>query len=487
MQQVAAAQLRPEPGEHRVEMPAHPPEGGGVRALEAVDRLLLVADHEDRAHQVAGRCAHEELRGDRLDHPPLRRAGVLGLVDQDVVEPAVEPPEHPGGGLGPLEKPPRPVDQIIEVEPAERRLAGLVLREPGAGEAVERDRAVERGEAETLRPRRRDTGGEGVEFGDQVGVRGARRLGGKAVARHAGVVAGLHQNRRLERGELRLRAGREAGRGEPVAGLRVVAARGKKDRRDAVDQTARVGVEHAVAQRADPVVGIDVERRGEGAAVDRGREGVALGGDLPEEPVDLVAREVHGHCAEDRALRRGDRVERPGAQRLRLAFLEHLEARRDVRLEREAPQQQVAERMDRLDLEPSRRLQRPGEERARPVERLGRDLAGLPEVRQGGAQRRVVEHRPGPERPEEPVLHLRRGGARVGQAEDLARLGASQQEARHPVGQHPGLAGAGVGRDPARLARSRRRRLGLGDGAHARSSPTGASASDHSPYRERWS
>ena len=80
----------------------------------------------------------------------------------------------------------------------------------------------------------------------------------------------------------------------------------------------------------------------------------------------------------------------------------------------------------------------------------GRAPAGSPRRVEGLAQRGVVEHRPGAEGPEQPVLHLRRRGLGVGEAEDLLRLGAGEQQARHPVGEHPGLAGAGVGGDPAR-------------------------------------
>ena len=65
------------------------------RALEAVDRLLLVADREQRARHLARAGAGEELLRQRADHLPLHRAGILRLVDQDVVEAAVELVEHP--------------------------------------------------------------------------------------------------------------------------------------------------------------------------------------------------------------------------------------------------------------------------------------------------------------------------------------------------------------------------------------------------------
>ena len=95
----SARLLRPGPPERRcVEMGAHPVERLGVGALERVDRLLLVADDEDRAgNVVAGAAPGGELGREALDHRPLLGGGVLGLVHQDVVDPAVEPVEHPVG------------------------------------------------------------------------------------------------------------------------------------------------------------------------------------------------------------------------------------------------------------------------------------------------------------------------------------------------------------------------------------------------------
>ena len=77
------------------------PERVGIGALEAEDRLLLVADREQRArtHPLARALAGKELLRQLVDDAPLLRAGVLRFVDQDVVEPAVELVEHPGRGM----------------------------------------------------------------------------------------------------------------------------------------------------------------------------------------------------------------------------------------------------------------------------------------------------------------------------------------------------------------------------------------------------
>ena len=72
----------------------------GPRALEGVDRLLLVADHEHVAlEQALGGLAGsgEELLGQGADDFPLLGSGVLGFVNEDMINPAVELVEHPGG------------------------------------------------------------------------------------------------------------------------------------------------------------------------------------------------------------------------------------------------------------------------------------------------------------------------------------------------------------------------------------------------------
>ena len=85
-------------------MLAHRQKGARVGALKAVDRLLRVADREDRAEAVAGALAGEELLGQRGDDRPLLGVGVLRLVDQDVVEAAIELEQHPGRHPGPAQQ-----------------------------------------------------------------------------------------------------------------------------------------------------------------------------------------------------------------------------------------------------------------------------------------------------------------------------------------------------------------------------------------------
>jgi hypothetical protein len=205
-------------------------------------------------------------------------------------------------------------------------------------------------------------------------------------------------------------------------------------------------------------------------------------GDLGSERVGVVAGQVAGHGGEGGGVFEGEGLQHLLAQGAGAGVVEHGELRRDAGLQREAAQQRVAEGVDRLDLEPARGLQRPGEEGAGAGEvRGGERGAGLAQRGQFGGERGVGEHRPGAEPGEEPVLHLGRRRLGVGQAEDALGVGAGEQEPRDPVGEHAGLARAGIGRDPGRGAGLGGFDLGAGGVVHARSSATGASSSDHSP------
>ena len=260
--------------------------------------------------------------------------------------------------------------------------------------------------------------------------------------------------------EPEVRVGRGERRGEVVAAVAVARAARREDRRQLAQQRLVVRQDGLVEQPLGRQARLGAERRGEGGGVEGAGEGLAVPGDLQQQRVGVGAAEPGDDGGEDLARVARQRVEHLLAQRLRLPVVEHGELRRDAGLQREAAQQALAEGVDRLDAQPARRLQRPGEEGAGAAEPLGRDaLAGLAEGAQRRAQLGVAEHRPAPERAEQPVLHLRRGGLGVGQAEDALRLGAGEQQPRHPVGQHPGLARAGVGGDPARRVGPRRAHL----------------------------
>ena len=485
VEQVAVCERRAHVVEHRAEPHAHRAEGGRVGPLETVDRLLLVADHEDGAQRLAGAEAREELRRYRLDHPPLRGAGVLRLVDEDVVEPAVEPPEHPGRGLGTREQRAGPVNEVVEVHQAERGLARAQRREPGPRERVQRPGLLEGRPGHARGPGVSDAQREGVDVGgemrmqlperlDQDGLRGERI--GRCVP---GQKRGLEQF--LPVGGVGL--GKRGG--DPFGGLLILLSAGGRERGD---RTQHLHVVRVESERKGGLRGIDAHGRGQGRGVERAGEGRAPGADLDQQRIGIVAAQVPRHRREIRRAAFGHRVEGLGAKRAGLALLQHGEAGRDPGLERKPAQQRVAEGVDRLDLEPAWGFERPGEQGAGPVEPVGRDRgAGLAECGQGGAQLGLGQHRPSPEGAEQPALHLGGGGLGVGEAQDLLRLGPGEQQPRNPVGQHPGLARAGVGGDPARRLRPGGGDLRVLRRGQVRSSASGSSPSAHSPNRDRWS
>ena len=120
-------QLRP--GANSV---AHAVEFARVGALKTEDRLLEIADHEQRAPALLGLARPgEKLGGERLDDRPLVGVGVLRLVDEDMVGAAVELVADPFAHPGLVEQRAGPADQIVEISHPGGALGGGV----GGGES----------------------------------------------------------------------------------------------------------------------------------------------------------------------------------------------------------------------------------------------------------------------------------------------------------------------------------------------------------------
>ena len=175
----------------------------------------------------------------------------------------------------------------------------------------------------------------------------------------------------------------------------------------------------------------------------------------------------------------------PGQHFVRAPVLGDLETRRNPGLEREPPQQRVAKRVDGLNLQPARCLERTREQPPclREKFRLGNRVGLTRQFGQTLGKRRVVQHRPLTQQQEQPRLHLGSSCLGIGQAKDLLRLGARQQKPCDAHGQNVGLAGPRIGADPDRAPRlGRLDLLGRGrDAAHSSSSRL------HSPTLARWS
>ncbi len=149
-------------------------EASRIGALEGIDRLLLVADGEDGPLAVPRAGAGEELRGQGPDDVPLLRRSVLGLVDQHMIDAAVELVEHPGRVRPLLQQVARAADQVGEVEPARLLLGGVVERDIGRREA-------ERGDGIPSHPRRFDLTAGAAEalllFGEPLARGAIHRVG----------------------------------------------------------------------------------------------------------------------------------------------------------------------------------------------------------------------------------------------------------------------------------------------------------------------
>ena len=112
--------------------------GRDVSALKGIDRLLLIAHHKHRPRLIPRTLTGGKLGRQQLDHPPLRRAGVLRLIHQNMVDPAIQPVQNPGGNRWIGDQIGRFCDQVVKVQPAARGLARLIKRQEGAGKSGQR-------------------------------------------------------------------------------------------------------------------------------------------------------------------------------------------------------------------------------------------------------------------------------------------------------------------------------------------------------------
>ena len=457
--------------------------------LERVDRLLLVADGEDRPRARVGPGAGEELTRQHLQDVPLVGGGVLGLVQQHMVNAAVQLVEHPGGVGAHGQEVVGAGDEVAEVQPPLGRLGGVVEAGVGAGQGQGVDAVTG------------DPGGLGPLDGlDQPGLLPDQPFAGGGIdpagAQPRLGLAGLGAEHRPDRREVRIGGGGPHLRRQRLVGRRRAASQGLGGARPGrpVDAGGGLGLDGFRLDRfGKAAAGPDVLGRAAFAGVDIGldRQPPRLeGGEhVVEAAVVQLDREVGvGPAQRPVAVRQGEAgqvVAGPGRDLGRRCVLQHAEARRDAGLQRKAPQQLFAEGVDGLDLQPARRLQGAGEQGPGPrqVARLLVDLL------QRLDQRLVGHHRPAAEVLIEPALHLGGGGLGVGDAEDRLGRGPAQQQAGHAADQGRGLARAGVGGDRDRAVGVRGEDLRV-EGGPDHSPPSPASPSPmtcHSHRRARWS
>ncbi len=116
-----------------LEMSMHGGELLGRRVLERKDRLLLVADRENRALEIARALAGGEFRDQPAHDVPLLVAGILRLVDQEMIDAEIELVMHPGG-IDVVQQRQRLVDQVVIIEQAAAALLGGIAGQDRVGD-----------------------------------------------------------------------------------------------------------------------------------------------------------------------------------------------------------------------------------------------------------------------------------------------------------------------------------------------------------------
>jgi hypothetical protein len=170
----------------RLEILARSLESFWVGALEAEDRLLVVAHREQGAVAPHRPGAGEEFLAQRADDAPLGGVGVLGFVDEDVVGSLVEFVADPFTHARPPKQTLGPADEVVEIDHPSRPLR----RRIGLGETLPRPEP--RGEAgdERSRPPHRQQPAAAIEGGGgEMGIILVRRRLALAEAAHLPVAS----------------------------------------------------------------------------------------------------------------------------------------------------------------------------------------------------------------------------------------------------------------------------------------------------------
>ena len=359
------------------EMARHVGEPFRSGALEGEDRLLLVADRKNAARlRLAHPFASRELGDQRADDLPLRRAGILRLVDQHMIDAEIELVMHPGR-LDVGEQSQAFCDQVVVIEQA----AGLLVAAIAADDRF-RDRERRRGaiagehraalQHQRFEPRllgiqppgkpamlRGESPGDdpsaplafGGEEHREIDLRSCR--GGQARGRPQprGLLALARRSRGQERGD-----------GMPFRNRQVRALRHRQ-----LDAFQRFGRRHAERRRK-----LGDRRFDAAGALDPGDQRVALVDQVFDSGAERLvgARRDRGReRPPERALRHPGRFEQhfeaQASEEVTLRkLLQHRKARRHVGLERKLMEQPGAERMDGLHLETAGGLQRLREQSA---------------------------------------------------------------------------------------------------------------------------
>jgi hypothetical protein len=480
----------------------------GRRVLKGEDRLLLVADGEDRAPELAGALAGGEFGDEALDDLPLLGARVLRLVDQQVVDAEVQLVVHPGR-VDAFEQRQRLVDQVVVVDETAPLLFVVVARQHRRSDGEQRRAAVAADNGIAPSEDAMDARPLGAQLFDQRGILDRPRS--DSLAR--GSLIGAEN---LEVGFDPFRARQCGEHAEPPGLVAVVLAPLRQGRGNGAPLRRRDqgACEELGLDAVDRVVRRDAERAGKSGDCLVNPAGAHEPGADRVAPADRFAHQVAkrlvgagSHCgaerAAERAIGRGSTFEQHGQcqlfQKLHLRRLvEHVEVGGDVRFEGKLVQELGAEGVDGMHLEAARRLQRAGKKPPRqgPLragQRSAKRQTGS--VENGGIEGGIVERGPVRERVEHALRHIRGRCLGEGDAEDLLWLDAGEQQVDHALRQHVRLARSGIGGDPRGNGGIRHGGLHaphVGGNDVRRShgitiSSSGPPVADHSLTRAKWS
>ena len=442
-----------------------------IRALKRIDRLLFIAHHKQGAPALP--CAETcgEFGSQQLYDAPLIGAGVLCLVHKDMVDAAIQPVKHPGGNAAVGQQGFGARDQIIEIQPTARGLAGGIDRQESIGELVQRFGFLCCLQGNAARTGRFDAQHQRLEPGHDRGEPAfAQRFGREIIDLGVPLTQARAEQQdifqRAKCGHILRRMPKGCQSCPQFGVFRAAGLHGLGD----IGQPFRLAAQKNPGQdRGDGFVFRDAEegpdlRRGQGG-VRGGCEIGAMGGNLLHhlgKGVTGIGAGGGGHRFGGQSI--GQFFEDIGAQQPGGAVIQLDKLRRDTGFERKAAQQRGAKAVDGLDAQPAGRFDCAGKQTARTGKSFGR-LGGKafgrlrgrgfarlrghgPKFAQGRVQRRVGFHRPFAQKFEQPVLHLGGGGLGIGQAQNMLGLHPGQQQPRHAVGQNTGFAGPRVGRKP---------------------------------------
>ena len=470
----------------------------GVRALETENRLFVIANHEQRALDIAGAIAIEPGPGQRLDDLPLPGVGILRFIDKHMVDALVELVAHPIGRPRCLQQPLRRRDHVVIIDHPEPCLGiDPVRRQPHpdaqmgggmGGGGIEilfgNNRHHRLAEPDEQRFERRiglgRAGRDGAFLANGLVLPGQEKAAqpverGGAVLRTQPAMGFGGRRRRC------LAAIAGEGIGQPRHPRRIEARQRRHQRRLCI----AVGGQPEAAP----------QHRLDAFALQSGqRFGMAA-----EPGDDLRQPALPGSDADRRQIVHERRImiprfdggsQQPPTQQRARPVIKGSKARRHPGLDREAGDQPLRKGMDGLHRQPLRRIEHIGEQPPRLCLHFGR-IIGAQRL-QVADQFGIAAPRPMRQPAEHPRLHLGRRQLGESQAQDRVRRRALQQQPQHPGRQYLRLAGArrsrhpgmGLGFGGARLFGLQQRETGH---RRHRTNTSRFGRSCHSATRARWS